>query len=160
MHDDVDQQILTAMQISTQGSDRQIAAGYGRMDFDDPELENMKRVMLGLAHSPWFDEEPALQSAFIKVFQVWGGYPLAKMFKNGSMAYAHRLLFHWTVAVTHPVHCDVSVDDRWCFDDKRTATIALHTWNGEGDMPDGWHRHNRTGRRREGGDPSKEIIRR
>lgn len=35
--------------------------------------------------------------------------------------------------------------------------MAFATWDGTGD-PDGWIRHLGTGRRRPGGDPSKEYV--
>lgn len=41
---------------------------------------------------------------------------------------------------------------------RQRALEAARAWSGEGDPLDGWHRHLQTGRRREGGDPSKEII--
>jgi hypothetical protein len=35
--------------------------------------------------------------------------------------------------------------------------LAAIGWDGEGE-PEGWYRHHRTGRRRPGGDPAKEVI--
>ncbi len=51
-------------------------------------------------------------------------------------------------------------DDVWDYPAEHTDggwTAALG-WDGEGE-PEGWYRHARTGRRRPGGDPSKEHVR-
>jgi len=50
-------------------------------------------------------------------------------------------------------------EDGYCYPSRRQAIEAAKVWSGEGDPPDGWHRHIATGRRRENGDPSKESIR-
>ncbi len=48
--------------------------------------------------------------------------------------------------------------DAWCFNDPISAIIAAAQWDGDGDPPDGWHRHIGSGRRRTDGDPAKEYI--
>lgn len=51
-------------------------------------------------------------------------------------------------------------DDRWCYKDPVTALEAARAWGGpwNGGEPAGWHRHPRTGRRRDAGDPATERI--
>lgn len=51
--------------------------------------------------------------------------------------------------------------DRWCFADYRRALAGLLDWtlrSGDGE-PVGWHRHPASGRRRPGGDASREVVR-
>ena len=50
--------------------------------------------------------------------------------------------------------------DRWCFERGPLALYALDEWESrefEGE-PIGWHRHPDSGRRRPGGDPTREYI--
>jgi hypothetical protein len=51
--------------------------------------------------------------------------------------------------------------DRWCYHSVQEAIAAGDAWSGDWPNvePEGWHRHPGTGRRREGGDPSKEEVR-
>lgn len=55
---------------------------------------------------------------------------------------------------------DVGPYDGFCYASIPRAIEAACVWSGEGDPLDGWHRHPHSGRRREGGDPSKEVVRR
>jgi hypothetical protein len=50
-------------------------------------------------------------------------------------------------------------DDGWCYqrDESDAAWRAALGWDGEGE-PDGWSRHPETGRRRPGGDATKEYV--
>lgn len=49
--------------------------------------------------------------------------------------------------------------DRWCYDSATKAIIHATAWDGASDTePDGWHRHPRSGRRRENGDPTTEYV--
>lgn len=54
-------------------------------------------------------------------------------------------------------HDGLSIIDAWCYEDPWLAITAATIWTGEGDPLDGWHRNPHTGRRRPGGDPSKEY---
>lgn len=49
-------------------------------------------------------------------------------------------------------------EDGWCYqaEQNEAAWRAALGWDGEGE-PEGWYRHNDTGRRRPGGDASKEY---
>ena len=46
----------------------------------------------------------------------------------------------------------------WCYADHAAGWRAALGWNGEGDPPDGWHRHMDTGRRRKDGTAATEYI--
>jgi len=50
------------------------------------------------------------------------------------------------------------MDDFYCYNDPIFAFVALASWDGHDDAPDGWHRHGGTGRRREVG-PAGETLR-
>lgn len=52
---------------------------------------------------------------------------------------------------------ELGYEDRWCYHDLEAAKKAFDEWDGIGE-PDGWHRHPKTGRRREGGDATTEYI--
>ena len=72
-------------------------------------------------------------------------YEAMRVLPDGRVCGVRRLMFHWTL------HVDVDaygVEDFYCFEEQVTAHLALATWNGTGD-PVGWHRHGRSGRRRD-----------
>lgn len=79
---------------------------------------------------------------------------------HGFYAMAKPLLFHWTV-VTGAFDDPVGYIDRWCFADKDLALKALAQFPEPYDPafePDYWHRHPKSGRRREAADPAHETI--
>lgn len=51
-------------------------------------------------------------------------------------------------------------EDRWCYENAALAIAAAHVWDGNAPYtePEGWHRHPRSGRRREHGDPNTEYV--
>ena len=49
------------------------------------------------------------------------------------------------------------VDNSWCYEDYARGLIEYANWDGEGE-PEGWTRHVQSGRRRPGGDKTKEYI--
>lgn len=51
------------------------------------------------------------------------------------------------------------IERGFCYASPARAREAAEVWSGEGDPLDGWHRDPFTGRRREGGDPAKEVVR-
>jgi hypothetical protein len=51
------------------------------------------------------------------------------------------------------------VEDGWEYETREAAVADFLTWNGEGDPPGPWIRHPASGRRRPGGDASKEYVR-
>lgn len=69
------------------------------------------------------------------------------------MLYTFRLCIGAQGATTY--------DDAWCYDSAAAAVLAAQAWDGAGtDPPHGWHRHINSGRRRPGGDPNREFVRR
>ncbi len=73
------------------------------------------------------------------------GYTNITVLENGRQAAIAPFIF------THAIVCDFDVfgyGDRWCYYTKREAVQALAAWNGKGD-PEGWHRHPKSGRRRD-----------
>lgn len=50
-------------------------------------------------------------------------------------------------------------DDTWNYTRADDAVYAAEIWDGNGE-PEGWYRHPATGRRRPGGDPAQEFVRR
>lgn len=84
------------------------------------------------------------------------GYTDYRRFANGRDAAITRLMF------TFAILADLTqwgYGERWCYHTYRDARAALDAWLGEdGTEPQGWHRHPDTGRRRENGDPSTEVI--
>ncbi len=64
-----------------------------------------------------------------------------------------RMMFDYRIIKTD----GFIVTDNWCYDSEEAAVAALADKE-EGKEPEGWFRHVETGRRRPGGDPSKEYI--
>lgn len=82
----------------------------------------------------------------------------AKPFGEGRYIATHRLMYTHAIVTGHTKDT-VAYDDRWCYHDYASAKKAFEEWNPEiTSEPNGWHRHPNTGRRREGGDPTKETI--
>ncbi|AXQ69838.1 hypothetical protein HOU03_gp430 [Caulobacter phage CcrSC] len=77
---------------------------------------------------------------------------------NGMWAGIKRLMFHWTMH-TGEIDNEWSYVDRWCYQTRELASAALRAWAADGfdGEPQGWHKHPKTGRTREGGDPAKET---
>lgn len=78
---------------------------------------------------------------------------------NGMWVGIKRLLFHWTMH-TGCLGDEDSYDDRWCYATEDLARRELAAWAALGYQgePQGWHRHPKSGRRREEGDPAKETY--
>lgn len=72
-------------------------------------------------------------------------YAMLKELPDGRVCGVQRLLFHWTLHVDID---DIGYADRYCYQTADGAFNALMQWNGEGD-PEGWHRHPKSGRRRD-----------
>lgn len=70
------------------------------------------------------------------------------------------LLFHWTM-IRGSLFDVNGYDDRWCYANRTLAEAALAAFPtdaGADYEPEGWHRHPRTGRRRENADPDAESF--
>lgn len=72
-------------------------------------------------------------------------YVELKTFPDGRICGIHRLLFHWTLHVD--IH-EYGYEDRYCYETRELASEALKEWDGVAD-PKNWHRHPKTGRRRD-----------
>lgn len=76
---------------------------------------------------------------------ILSSYTDLRTLHDGRVCGVHRLLFHWTM------HIDIDnygYADSYCYRTREAAVAAMHKWSGEGD-PEGWHRHPKTGRRRD-----------
>lgn len=102
------------------------------------------------------EERERLDEAAGRAACIANGYTDYTRFANGRDAAICRFAF------TYAILSDLTrwgYGDRWCYSSIWDAMEALAAWNGEeGTEPQGWHRHPYTGRRRENGDPSKEVI--
>ena len=85
-----------------------------------------------------------------------------RVLPDGRVAWLHKLMFTVAICVgridvlTEPFG---SYDDRWCYPSSALAATALRRWEPETEKePDGWIRHPSSGRRRPGGDASKEYV--
>lgn len=70
------------------------------------------------------------------------------------------LMFHWTM-IRGDFGDFFGYFDRWCYETREMAEDALDKFPLNPDPsyePSGWHRHPKTGRRRESGDPELETF--
>jgi hypothetical protein len=69
------------------------------------------------------------------------------------------LLYHWTLHMG-VIGDQAGIENWWCYQTQDMARSALFDFvtSGFQGEPIGWHRHPKSGRRRENGDPAKEII--
>lgn len=94
-------------------------------------------------------------------YEAWlkgqnGGYCAeVKDIGNGMYAAAKPLLFHWTMIIGM-IGDKAEILDHFCYANREQALEFLRKWDGTGE-PMGWHRHPRSGRRRPGGDTTKEY---
>lgn len=94
---------------------------------------------------------------YLHFLKVDCGYRDIKLFSAERWGAVMPLIHHAAI-VTGTVGNRHGLDDRWCYRSQEDAARHLGSWDGVGE-PDGWDRHHRTGRRREGGDPELETIR-
>jgi hypothetical protein len=85
------------------------------------------------------------------------GYTDVKKLPDGRYACIARMMFTYALITVQDDDC-LSLDDRWCYYDYGTARAALDGWDGTEQEPLGWHKHPRSGRCRQNGDPEKETI--
>lgn len=84
---------------------------------------------------------------------------MIKVINDDEYVVIKPLLFHWTM-IRGSLLDLVGYDDRWCYADEDSARIAFDAFPDRPDPgyePDGWHRHPKTGRRRERGEPETEY---
>lgn len=71
-------------------------------------------------------------------------YVMLKYLPKKGWCGVHQLMYHWTMHID--IH-NFGYEDKYCYETQSLAEGALCQWDGEGD-PLGWHRHLKTGRRR------------
>ena len=84
------------------------------------------------------------------------GYRDVRKLPDGRYACIYPLLFTYAIITVQPDEF-LSLDDRWCYYTYASARAALDDWDGT-DEPSGWHKHPRSDRCRQNGDPEKETI--
>lgn len=85
------------------------------------------------------------------------GYTHPRFIHTGKIACIMPLLYTAAIITLDPENYESCYEDRWCYKSHNAASAALDVWQ-SGEEPLGWHRHPRTGRRRENGDPTTEYI--
>jgi hypothetical protein len=79
-----------------------------------------------------------------------------RVLPDGQEVAVVRVLFGFRVCIG--AYGQDTFNDAYCFEQLPVAIAAASSWTGEGDLPEGWHRHIGSGRRRPGGDPALEHI--
>lgn len=74
-------------------------------------------------------------------------YTDIKLLPHNRYAAINRYIFTCAI-IKGNINDEFSFEDRWCYHSYRDAKEALDKWDGTGE-PTGWHRHPKTGRRRE-----------
>lgn len=85
---------------------------------------------------------------------------MVKDLQDGTYVMIKPLMFHWTM-IRGDFNDPVGYFDRWCYADRDLAERSLHDFPenpGNDYEPDGWHRHPKSGRRRENGDQDMEYL--
>jgi len=70
-------------------------------------------------------------------------YEAVRELPDGIVIAAHRLMYHWTLLIDLD-YC--GYNDRYCFATKELVMDAFNKYDGS--EPEGWHRHPKSGRRR------------
>lgn len=81
------------------------------------------------------------------VQQTWDGHLFDVQVKHGRICALQRLMYTWALLADLTPH---GYGERWCYRSYPEASAALAAWDGaDGTDPAGWHRHPRSGRRRD-----------
>jgi hypothetical protein len=86
----------------------------------------------------------------------------AKTLADARIAYVIPILFGQAYVTAAAAQSDALglYDEVYTYGSVEAAVAALAAWDGQGGTePQGWHRHQPSGRRREGGDPAREEVR-
>lgn len=111
-------------------------------------------------HDEWpFRDATAADLLWLAKFCEANRYFCSEILPGRRYAVLSPLLFT-TAIITGDLGDDYGFDNRWCYDNGYLAGAALVEWGKRDfeDEPIGWHRHPNSGRRRPGGDASKEYI--
>lgn len=84
------------------------------------------------------------------------GYTSPRDIGDGMYAALNQFMFTHAIIVGQ-IGDLTGYTDRWCYNTEAGARAALEAWDGTGE-PYGWHRHPDSGRRRPGGDATKEYV--
>jgi hypothetical protein len=102
-------------------------------------------------------EDKRLAEAGYLQFLMDNGYLVPTPLPNGRWMAILPLMFTYAI-VTGRTGDTSGYDNRWCYPTLAQAVVAIATWDGMGDPPDGWIRQPGTGRRRPDGDPAAEYV--
>jgi len=85
-------------------------------------------------------------------------YKHLRVLPDGRAVWVQRKIFTYAITIGR-ADDRYGFDTHWCYETEAQALAALQKWNPlEQKEPEGWFRHADTGRRRPGGDPSKEHF--
>lgn len=83
----------------------------------------------------------------------------SKTFKDGHVAEVWPMTYGKGRIILMPYAGSYDVINGWCYETLVEAFAALEKWDDPDQEPEGWMRNPQTGRRRPGGDASKEYVR-
>lgn len=83
----------------------------------------------------------------------------AKVFEDGHVAEVWPMTYSKGRIILMPYEGSIDVINGWCYETIPEAMAALEKWTDPDQEPEGWMRNPQTGRRRPGGDASKEYVR-
>jgi hypothetical protein len=82
-------------------------------------------------------------------------YDYTKTLSDGRVIVVERLFGHQALLWLRAPW--INVQDGWVYASLETALAAAQAWDGH-EEPRGWLRHPKSGRRRPGGDPTREYL--
>lgn len=77
--------------------------------------------------------------------EIRAEYEHLRMLPDGRIIAIRRLLMHWTLLVGLD---EFGYAENYCFATRDLVESAYKNWDGTGE-PEGWHRHPKSGRRRD-----------
>ena len=102
------------------------------------------------------DEDEQDAAAFRLLLELQGFTDVRRLGRDRWVAI--RPILHTGVILTGRMFDEVSITERWRYEDGPAARAALEAWDGTGE-PQGWYRHVPSGRHRPGGDAEREEVR-
>lgn len=82
-------------------------------------------------------------------------YEAKRVLPDGRLLFVVRQIFNYRLTIGHD---EMTWEDAWDYDRYGSAIAAMLAWDGNTEAPGPWTRHFMSGRRRPGGDRSKEYI--
>jgi hypothetical protein len=80
----------------------------------------------------------------LSMMEILQNYHTIKRLSDGRICGVHRLSYHWSMQIDIDY---IGYNDSYCFATFELAIDALQKYDGETE-PIGWHRHPKSGRRR------------